>query len=106
MNTRDVAGKTFAARPQGKEPAAAEGKGPEEIIFDKAEQATTLEERKESLAEIEERIETLVEELPGLDEEKKDRVAAVTERLKSRHEELSRKVADDEKKLAKEKESG
>ncbi len=97
MNTRDVACKTFAARPQGKEPAAAEGKGSEEIIFDKAEQTAALEECKESLAEIEERIETLEEELPGLGEEKKDRVAAVIERLKSRHEELSRKVAADEK---------
>lgn len=105
MNTRDVAGKKFAARPQGKE-SAAEGKGPEEIIFDKAEQAATLEERKESLAEIEERIETLEEELPDLDEEKKERVAGVIERLKSRHEELGERIAADEKKLAKEKESG
>ena len=103
MNTRDVAGQKFTAKPQGEKSAAAEKKGPEEIIFDKAEQAATLEERKASLVEIEERLEFLGKELDNAEEDKRTKITSMIERLDVQKDQLSKKIAADEKKIAREK---
>ena len=59
MNTRDVSGQTFASQPVIKRSPPAESKEPEEIIFDKADQAETLEEQKAYLEEVETQLEAL-----------------------------------------------
>ena len=105
MNTRDVAGQKFAARPLVKEVAPAEAKSPEEIIFDKAEQAATLEERKESLTEIEERLELLKSGLSKIEDSKKAKMTAIIQRLQDQKELLGKKIAADEKKISDEKHS-
>ena len=97
MNTRDVSGQVFAAKTLLKEPPAAESSGPEEIIFDKAEQAATLEEQKAYLAEIEKRLEFLKEESANADENKQAKLDAATSRLQRQHRLLQSKISGTEK---------
>jgi len=105
MNTRDVADQKFAAQPIVKERPSGADKGPEEIIFDKAEKASTLEEQKASLDEIGERLETLKTALEKAAEEQKEKISSMIDRLERQHQSLSKKVAEDEHAMVREKSS-
>jgi small-conductance mechanosensitive channel len=103
MNTRDVSDQKFTARSLIRNVTAAETKGPEDIIFDKAEQAATLEESKIVLVEIEQRIETLEKELANAEENNRSKISVVIERLKSQQAQLTEKLTVDEKIVSNEK---
>ena len=104
MNTRDVKGQKFAARPLIKDDdKSVSEQEPEEIIFDKAEKAATLEEQKAGLAEIEKLMETLNAALGKADEEKKAKISGRIERLKNQKAQLSKKIAVNEKEIDQEK---
>ena len=102
MNTRDVGDQTFAARPLFKDVKHGDVQEPEEIIFDKAEKAATLEEQKASLTDIEERLATIEATLTDAEDDKKIKLAEMADRLKLEKERLSKKIATDEKAMAKE----
>jgi small-conductance mechanosensitive channel len=99
MNTRDVSGQTFAAKTLIKTAPTAEGHLPEEVIFDKAEQAATLEEQQASLAQIEKRLEALKEESAKADDNHQARVDAATSRLQQQQDLLQSKIAAAEKRI-------
>jgi small-conductance mechanosensitive channel len=103
MNTRDVSGKTFAARPQVQEAASDKAKEPEEIIFDKAEKAATIEEQKACLEEIQGRIEILKSSLAKADDEKSEKIKEVIERFEARRQRLVEKIAHNEQAMHKDK---
>jgi small-conductance mechanosensitive channel len=105
MNTRDVAGQKFTAHPVVKEGLIGDDKDPEEIIFDKAEKASTLEEQKASLDEIGERIETLKTALAKADDHKKGKIASLIDRLDKQHQSLSERVAEGERAMERDKSS-
>jgi small-conductance mechanosensitive channel len=106
MNTRDVAGQKFAAQPVAKERPSGDDKEPEQIIFDKAEKASTLEEQKASLDGIGERIETMKTALAKAPEDQKGKIATILDRLEKQQQSLSEKVADGEKAMERDKSSG
>lgn len=103
MNTRDVSEQKFAAQTLVKAAPSDKEKDPEEIIFDKAEQAATLEEQKASLGEIGARIETLKAALPKADDAQKEKISKMLERLARQQQLLSEKIATDEQALKQDK---
>jgi len=103
MNTRDVAGKTFAARPVTRKVEVANAPKPDDIIFEKAEQAATLEEMKASVADISAKLKTLKEEAARSDNDKKARLLALIERLQQQHAKLLRQIAASEDAIGEEK---
>ena len=103
MNTRDVAGKKFSARPVTRQAEPANTSVPDDIIFEKAEQAATLEELKASVDDISAKLKTLKEEADCPDNDKKARLVAVIERLQQRHARLQQQIAAGEEAIDKEK---
>lgn len=103
MNTRDVAGKTFAARPVAGQVETANAPKPDDIIFEKAEQAATLEEMKSSAADITAKLKTLKEEADRSENSKKARLVAVIERLQQQHARLLQKISAGEEAIDQEK---
>ena len=103
MNTRDVGGQTFAARPLIKDSTPIDAQDPEEIIFDKAEKAATLEEQKASLTEIEKRLASVEAAMPDADGEKKAKLTGAADRLKREKARISQKITAEEKAMDKEK---
>ena len=101
MNTRDVSGQTFASQPTIKQPSPLESKGPEEVIFDKAEKAATLEEQKTCLEEIEKHLEVLGESLSNASEEQKIRINEAMTKLRHQQVQLQNKISTYEKTLEK-----
>lgn len=99
MNTKDVSGQTFAAKSISKEPVAIGNKDPEDIIFDKAEQAATLEEQKACLAEIDQRLESLDEKLSKASDEQKGRIDKAMKKLQRQQSQLHSKISADEKSI-------
>jgi len=99
MNTRDVTGQTFSSQPLIKNLQPLEGKEPEEIIFDKADQAATLEEQKACLDEIEKRLAVLEEELANASNGQKNRIITVMTKLQQQQSQLQNKIAINEKAL-------
>lgn len=100
MNTRDVTGQTFSAQPLIKNVLPLEGKEPEEIIFDKADQAATLEEQKACLEEIEKRLAVLGEALAKASDGQKSRINEVMTKLQQQQSQLQNKISTGEKGLA------
>ena len=103
MNTRDVAEQTFMARPDATAAKAGETKEPEEIIFDKADKAATLEEQKACLSELEQRAETLGAEISAASEEQKAKLTQMLDRLRKQQERLSERIVHDTERLESEK---
>ncbi|MCW8859480.1 MAG: mechanosensitive ion channel family protein [Deltaproteobacteria bacterium] len=106
MNTRDVVGQKFVAHSLVEEPSPIRDKDPEQIIFDKAEQAATLEEQKAVLNEIGVRIETLKGTLAKAEDDKKEKIANMISRLERKEKYLIGKVSNDEKSMAADKSPG
>ncbi len=102
MNTRDVSGQTFASQPLLKQSPPSESKEPEEIIFDKADQAATLEEQKSCLLEIDKRLEILEESLSNASEEQMVRINEAITKLQYQQTQLQNKVSAYEKTLEEE----
>lgn len=105
MNTRDVGGQKFAAQPVTQEIPADKVREPEEIIFDKAEKAATLEEQKASVEEIGEHIETLKDAMTKADDDKKKTILRVIERLEEKQKLLGEKISTAEKTIEQEENS-
>jgi len=99
MNTRDVSGQTFSAQPLIKGSPALENKDPEELIFDKAEQAATLEEQKACLVEIATRLKALEENLSEATDEQKGWINTTMAKLQKQQSQLQNKISTDEKTL-------
>lgn len=99
MSTRDVSGQIFTAQPIIKEPPPVENREPEEIIFDKAEQAASLEDQKACLLEFEKRLELLEDELTNASDEEKVRISEAITKLKHRQNQLQNKTFVDEKNM-------
>ena len=102
MNTRDVSGQTFASQPLVKQPPPLESKEPEEIIFDKAEQAATLEDQKAYLIEVEKQLEVLEENLSEASEEQKIKINEAMTKLRQQQMQQKKKISNYEKTLEKE----
>jgi len=102
MNTRDVSGQTFASQPLVKQPAPLESKKPEEIVFEKAEQAATLEEQKACLEEIEKQLKALEGKLSEASDEQKVRINEVMTKLRHQQMQLQNKISTYEKTLEQE----
>ena len=102
MNTRDVSGQTFASQPLVKQPPPLESKEPEEIIFDKAEQAATLEDQKAYLIEVEKQLEVLEENLSEASEEQKIKINEAMTKLRQQQMQQKNKISNYEKTLVKE----
>ncbi len=92
MNQRQVGNAVFIPKKyRTKNKAVLEENTPENLIFDKAEEAEGIEKRKEFLAEIEEKIKKKNEELKAVeDEEEKKKLEANLEKTK----ELKEKIVD------------
>jgi len=103
MNTNDVSGQIFAARSISKEPVLSGSKEPEDIIFDKAEQAATLEEQKACLAEIDQRLESLNEKLSKASDEQKERIENALRKMQRQQSQLQSKISANEKNIEEEK---
>jgi len=101
MNTRDVSGQTFASQPLVKQPPTLESKEPEEIIFDKAEQAATLEDQKAYLIEVEKQLEVLEENLSEASEEEKIKINEAMTKLRQQQMQQKNKISNYEKTLEK-----
>ena len=101
MNTRDVSGQTFASQPLVKQPPTLESKEPEEIIFDKAEQAATLEDQKAYLIEVEKQLEVLGENLSEASEEQKIKINEAMTKLRQQQMQQKNKISNYEKTLEK-----
>lgn len=99
MNTKDVSRQTFVANSISKGPAPIGNKDPEDIIFDKAEQAATLEEQKTYLAEVDQRIEALQEELSEASEAQKESIDKAVKKLQRQQTQLQSKISVGEKKI-------
>ena len=104
MNTRNVTDRTFIARPGKTEEESLEGMEPEDIIFDKAEKAATLEEQKAYLAKIQKRIEVVNSALTKTAEEKRPKVAQKLELLRRQQKQLADRVAQETARIENEKE--
>jgi len=102
MNTRDVSGQTFASQPLVKQPPPLESKEPEEIIFDKAEQAATLDDQKAYLIEVEKQLEVLEENLSEASEEQKIKINEAMTKLRQQQMQQKNKISNYEKTLEKE----
>ncbi len=102
MNTRDVSGQTFTSQPLFNKVPPLESKEPEEIIFDKAEQAATLEEQKACVVELENQLEVLTDVLPKASEEEKSRINETITKLQHKQEQLENKISVDGKTLGEE----
>ncbi len=102
MNTRDVSGQTFASQPLIKQSPPSESKEPEEIIFDKAEQAATLDEQKAFLEEIEKQLEELRGNLSNVSDEKKFQTNEAIAKLERQQTQLQKKISIYEKTLEQE----
>lgn len=103
MNTRDVAGMTFTSRPVAKQVDTAGAPEPDDIIFEKAEQAATLEELKSSVDDILTKLKTLKEEAARSENPKKTRLIELIERLQKQHARLDEQIAVNEKEIDQEK---
>ena len=99
MNTRDVAGMTFTSRPVVKQVDTTDAPEPDNIIFEKAEQAATLEELKASVADILTKLKTLKEEAERSESDEKTRLIAMIERLQKQHAQLDQQIAVSEKEI-------
>ena len=99
MNTREVTGTKFTVRPVIKQANVVNVSEPESIIFDKADQAVSLEELKAGAEEILQRIKTLKEEAAQSDSDKKTRFIEMIDRLQKQHAHLNQKIEDSEKDL-------
>ena len=99
MNTRDVAGMTFTSRPVAKKVDKTDAPEADDIIFEKAEQAATLEELKTSVADILTKLKTLKEEAARSENDEKTRLIAMIERLQKQHARLDQLVALNEKEI-------
>ena len=99
MNTRDVTGRTFSAQPLIKNVPPLEGKGPEEIIFDKADQAASLEEQKACLEEMAQKLAVLEEELATASNGQKNRINTEMTKLQRQQSQLQNKISINEKGL-------
>ena len=99
MNTRDVAGMTFTSRPVVKQVDTTGATEPDNIIFEKVEQAATLEELKASVADILKKLKTLREEAARSESDEKTRLIAMIERLQQQHARLDQQIADSEKEI-------
>jgi hypothetical protein len=94
MNTRSIAeGRLFVppvAAAAAPEPAAAPGEPlPEDVVFDKAEEAESEEAQRTRLREIEERIKTLQNELEAADGSARDRLTYDIAALERRRDALA-----------------
>lgn len=104
MNTRNVEQTTFVPKVLVEADGSTIDRNPEDIIFDRADQAETLEEQKAALAEIEQQIQKLDKAEPqeGVEKAKQRR----EEKLKQQHSILKEKIEQATEELAAEKESG
>ena len=103
MNTRDVAGMTFTSQPVVQQVDTTDAPEPDNIIFEKAEQAASLEELKASVAEILTKLKTLKEEAARSENDEKTRLVAMIERLQKQHARLDQQIAVSEKEIDQEK---
>ena len=99
MNTRDVSGQTFSAQPLIKQPLPVKNRESEEVIFDKAEKAATLEEQKACLVEMGKRIEALEGNLTEATDEQKGRINETMTKLQNQQSQLQNKISINEKTL-------
>jgi small-conductance mechanosensitive channel len=99
MNTRDVAGMTFTSRPVAKQVDTTDAPEPDDIIFEKAEQAATLEELKASVDDILTKLKTLKEEAARSESDEKTRLIDMIERLQKQHARLDQQIEDSEKEI-------
>ncbi len=74
MNQRQVDETVFIPKKVRKKEKVAPTESPEDKIFDKAEEAESIEKRKERLADVDVKLKALQEELKEADEEKKQSI--------------------------------
>lgn len=100
MNQRQVGETVFIPRKaRKKEAEASQGDDAESVIFDKAEQATSVEQLKEQIAEIEKRIAQYQEDLKTCTEEQKELLTNRETRYKELLTRLQEKLATKVKEL-------
>ena len=103
MNTREVTGLKFVAQSVIRPADPVDGLGPEDIIFEKANQAATLVEQKSKIAEIETELEALKEQADESENDEKTRLTAMIDRLQKQHAQLEQIIVAGEKEIEKEK---
>ena len=96
MNTRDVSGQVFLTKSLSIETGSAEKQEPEDMIFDKAEEAASLEDQKDDMLEIEKKLEALKTALKSDDENKAELEESIKQ-LKGQRALLRRKIEASEK---------
>lgn len=94
---------TSTSRPVIKQVATTDAPEPDDIIFEKAEQAATLEELKASVADILTKLKTLKEEAARSENDEKTRLITMIERLQKQHARLDQQIAVSEKEIDQEK---
>ncbi len=102
MNTRNVENITFIPRRLVVDSEIKRENKPEDIVFDKAEQAETLEDQKLALAEIELRL----QELENSEKINKSQAEQKVEKLKQQQELLKNRITLASEKLTAEKQAG
>jgi len=103
IDVNDIAGMTSTSRPVIKQVATTDAPEPDDIIFEKAEQAATLEELKASVADILTKLKTLKEEAARSENDEKTRLITMIERLQKQHARLDQQIAVSEKEIDQEK---
>ncbi len=94
MNQRQVGDTVFIPAKPKKHEEVQQTDAPESKIFDKAEEAESLEKRKEKLSEVEEKIKALEEELANADAEQRESIQAKIEKLTVVKERMVQRISD------------
>ena len=94
MNQRQVTDTIFIPAKARKHEQVTQTEKPESLIFDKAEEAESIEKRKEKLAEVEQKLKELTEELKTTAEEDQAPIKAKIEKWAGVKEKMKQRIAD------------
>lgn len=103
MNTRNVEQTYFIPSMIRDVPKVYPDKQPEEMVFDKAEQAEGLEELKEQLAKVAEELEQIEQAEASASDQEKGQLVQQQDQLEKRYQLLSKKISGVERELGSEK---
>ncbi len=92
MNQRQVGETVFIPKKVKKHEEVVQTDSPEDKIFDKAEEAESIEKRKERLADVETKLKTLADELKAAEEDKKETINARIEKWTAVKTKLQEKI--------------
>jgi len=103
MNQRQVGETVFIPQKVKKHEEVVQSESPENKIFDKADEAESIEKRKEKMEEVNQKLKTLAEELKSTPEEEKEAIKARIEKWTVIQTKLLEKVAAQQEELSKKK---